>query len=209
MFSEVLTVHEGLGTSGRLKAIARPGHRISALEFATLLLLGTCAAAASVFVTRRLGVPGHNIIRVIFPMALGLALVPRRGAASVMGLSAVSAAAVFTLAGAVSLGPGGLTSLALTGFLADVALLGARPGRMVYLRLAVAGLTANLVAFLIRGGAKFLLGPAATGKPFALWWPEALVTYAVCGCLAGLLSAAVWFRFAQPEKPQSKNGAAA
>lgn len=207
MFSTVMPFHEGLGVSGRLGAIGRSRDRISALELATLLLLGTSAAAASTFINLRLGIPGNNIIRVVFPMALGLAVVPRRGAASVMGMSAVASAAAFSLVGGLPIvgawhisprwaGPGAITSLALTGLLIDVALLGARPGRAIYLRLTLAGLASNMAAFLIRAGAKYFTGGVPTGKSLAVWWPEAVVTYAVCGAVAGMISAAAWFRFA-------------
>ena len=35
------------------------------------------------------GIPGHAILRAVFPMVTGLALVPRRGAGTVMGLGAM------------------------------------------------------------------------------------------------------------------------
>jgi hypothetical protein len=194
MLSTVLAVHEGLGASRRFPALARAGPQVSAWEFAVLILLGIAAAVVSVFVKLSLGVPGHNIVRVIFPMALGLALVPRRGAASVMGLSGMGAAMLFVIGGERGLGAGAATSLVLTGLLLDLALLGARSGPSVYLRLTLAGLAANLAAFLVRGGVKLLNGGLVDGQPLELWWPKAAVTYPLCGLLAGLISAAVWFR---------------
>ncbi len=195
MLKSVLTVHEGLAGTARLRSLSRPGERISALEFGLLVLLGLAAAAISGFVKLNLGIPGHNILRVIFPMALGLAVVPRRGAATIMGLSGSAGAAMFLLGGARGFGAGAVTSLVLTGFLLDLALARARRGPSLYVRLVLAGLAANLAAFLVRGGSKALEG-GFPGLPLELWWPKAVATYAACGALAGLLSAAVWFRFA-------------
>ena len=202
MLSTVLTVHEGLGAARRFPALARIGPRVSAWEFAVLVLLGAAAAVVSVFVKDKLGVPGHNIVRVVFPLALGLALVPRRGAASVMGLSGMGAAMIFLLGGERGLGAGAATSLVLTGLLLDLALLGARSGPSVYLRLTLAGLAANAAAFLVRGGVKLLSGGLVDGHPLELWWPKAAVTYPLCGLLAGLISAAVWFRITARTSPK-------
>ena len=148
------------------ESIAALDRAISAIELCTLLLLGVCTAALTAFAEFRLGIPGSNIIRVVFPIALGLALVPRRGAASVMGLSGMFAGGVFCMGGAV-IGFGAATSLALTGILIDVALRGARSGRGIYIRLMAAGLAVNMAAFFIRAGAKIVLGPGLTGKPLA------------------------------------------
>ncbi len=191
MTSGILSVHPGLDSCRRAGLDARQGSRISAAELGLLGLLGASAAWASAFVKTGWGVPGHNILLVIFPMATGMALVPRRGSASVVGASGVAAGGLFTLFGPHGLGSGALAGLAMLGLALDAALRGARCGRGVYLRLAAAGLGANLAAFAVRAGHK-LAGDAA--RPWDLWWPEAVVTYPACGLLAGLISAAVWFR---------------
>lgn len=188
MVGSALAIHEGLDGCRRFPVVA-VGSRICAREVALLLLLGFSAACVSAFGKLSLGLPGHNILRVIFPMALGLAMVPRQGAASVMGIGAVLGGGAFAAMGTGGLGPGALTGLFLIGLLLDVSLLGARTGRSIYLRFALAGLGANLVALLVRTGAKIL-----EAQPLAAWWPKALVSYTLCGLLAGLLSAAVWFR---------------
>lgn len=208
ILKSVLTVHEGLAGAARVRSLSRQRERVSALEFGLLVLLGLAAAALSAFVRLNLGIPGHNILRVIFPMALGLAVVPRRGAATIMGLSGSAGAAMFLLGGARGFGTGAITSLVLTGFLLDLALAGARRGPSLYLRLVLAGLAASLAAFVVRGGSK-ALGAGFPGVPLDLWWPKAAVTYAVCGALAGLLSAAVWFRFAARGSGHSGNETAA
>ena len=184
--------------SGRLPALARQDCGLAASELTVLFLLGIAAAALSSLLKLNLGIPGHNIIRVIFPMALGLAVVPRRGSGSVMGLGGLAGAASLHWAGVTGLGAGATTSLVLTGFFLDAALLGARGGKSVYLRLALAGLTANMAAFLIKVAEKSFFVGGLQGGPLAVWWPKAIMTYSVCGLLAGIISAMVWFRFSSP-----------
>jgi hypothetical protein len=200
MFPSVFAIHPGLQLSGRLPALARQERGLAAAEFAVLFLLGIAAATLSSLLKLNLGIPGHNIIRVIFPMALGLAVVPRRGSGSVMGLGGLVGAVGFSMGGIAGLGAGAATSLVLTGFFLDAALLGARPGKSVYLRLTVAGLTANMAAFLIKVAEKSFFVGGLEGGPVAVWWPKAIVTYSVCGLLAGILSAVVWFRFSVPNE---------
>jgi hypothetical protein len=49
----------------------------------------------------------------------------------------------------------------------------------------------------------------AGGRLAAEWWQQAAFTYPVCGLLAGLLSAAVWFRLrsGRPEPATDDNEA--
>ena len=171
-----------------------------------LVSLGICAALVSTVVKLNLGLPGHNIIRVIFPMALGLSLVPRSGAASLIGLSGTAAASVLMIGR--SGGAGAITSLALTGLMLDLALRGAPNGRSVYVRLALAGLAANVAALLVRGGFKLLAGGQIDGLPLELWWPKAVLTYPLCGILSGLISAAAWFRITSAKRPNADHEAA-
>jgi len=199
MFPSVFAIHPGLQLSGRLPALARQERGLAAAELTVLFLLGIAAATLSSLLKLNLGIPGHNVIRVIFPMALGLAVVPRRGSGSVMGLGGLAGAAGFHMGGVAGLGAGATTSLVLTGFFLDAALLGARPGKSVYLRLTLAGLTANMAAFLIKLAEKSFFVGGLEGGPAAVWWPKAIVTYSVCGLLAGVLSAMVWFRFSAPD----------
>jgi hypothetical protein len=196
MRTTILSVHEPLSYSPRVRVLRPAAGTISVAELAVLVTAGVAAALLSGYVKLNLGISGHNIIRVVFPMALGLALVPRRGAASVMGASALGSAALFSMVGAPTLGAGAMTSLVLTGFFLDFALAGARSGRSVYVRLMLAGAAANLLAMLVRGGMKLLAGGQLEGLPLAVWLPKAIMTYPLCGAVAGLISAAVWFRFA-------------
>jgi hypothetical protein len=198
---QVFAMHDGLGTARRLPAVFPTAVGMTAAEVALLLFMGVVTAAVAVWAKLPLGLPGHNILRVIFPMALGLALVPRRGAASLMGLSATITAILIGPGRAAGLGTGAATSLALTGLLVDLALLGAKNGCSIYVRLTLAGLASNLAAMLVRGIAKMSTGGQLDGLPLELWWPRAAITYPLCGILAGLISALVWFRATAREKP--------
>ncbi len=203
MLQDVFAIHPGLDASGRLPSLSRREQGWLAAELGVLVMLGLAAAALSGLVKLSLGIPGHNIIRVVFPMALGLAMVPRRGAATVMGLGGLIGAGGLHAAGASGLGAGATTSLVLTGFLLDAALIGARSGQQVYVRLALAGLGANLLALAVRLAEKSLLGTGLEGGPVAVWLPKAAVTYCACGLIAGLISAAAWFRFAPAGRGES------
>lgn len=198
MLQTVFAIHPGLDRWGRLPALVRPSRVGLAAEFAVLVVLGLAAAALSSLGKLGLGIPGHSILRVMFPMALGLALVPRQGAATVMSLGGAIGAGLLPGLGATGLGAGALTSLMLTGVLVDAALLHARDGKALYGRLAMAGLAANLAAMAMKLAEKSVFGTGWEGGPVAVWWPKAVVTYSVCGLLAGWLSAVVWFRFASP-----------
>lgn len=193
MFATVLTTHDGLLSSSRLPALARGTARASAGELALLLLAGAGAALATAFMDFDRRVPGHAILRAVFPMALGLALVPRRLGGAVMGTGALVTALGLKAGGWASVGPGAMTSLCLTGPLLDLALWGARGGWRLYLGFVLAGLGSNLAALAVRYAAKVTgLGPGR--RRVEEWGAEAVVTYALCGIMAGLLSAFVWFQ---------------
>ena len=219
MFVPNLPMNEGLSARSRLRAGAFPAAQIRFWELAWLIVMGASAATASTFWDWSLGIPGHAILRVVFPMSLGLALVPRRGGGLVMGASALASLGVILLAGRGLPGLGATTSLALTGPMLDTALWRARQGWILYGGFAVAGLVSNLTALAIRGGARLGgIGPArglgggggrGLGGGGGLgagggdsWWLYAPLSYAVCGLLAGLICAAIWFA----NRPRSKQG---
>lgn len=203
MRSTTLVLHDGLAERSRLRSITSPGQRTTTFELALLVACGAAAAAASAYLDLRLRIPGHAILRAVFPMVLGLAVVPRRGAGTVMGgsalLTGLGLRAVFPVEG-FSLGA--LTSLTLTGPFLDLALRRARSGWRLYAGFALAGLAANLVAFFIRGGAKMLGLEHAGARPLAEWLLQASFSYAICGLLAGLASGAIWFQATRPRKQQ-------
>jgi hypothetical protein len=187
-----LPLHEPLAASSRVSGVAEPLRSAPLAEAGLLSLLGVGAALLTMNVDLDLKIPGHAILRCVLPIALGLALVPRRGAGSVMGCAALVAMLVQGF-GRGAPGWGSATSVVLTGPLLDLAVRRARTGRGVYLALVTGGTAANLAAFAVRLGAKVLSHDG--GRPLASWWPEAILTYTLCGVAAGALSAGVWFRF--------------
>jgi hypothetical protein len=194
MLAAALRVNEGLLTSSRVPALSRPGQGVSLLEAVALLLAGASAAVLSASLDLHLRIPGHAIIRSVFPMALGLALVPRRLTGVCMGAAAWATSALLKSMGS-GIGPGALASLCLTGPCLDMALLGARGGWRLYPRFAVAGLASNLLALGIRSGFRAFEWDHERGM--AEWFRQAALTYPLCGIVAGLVSAAVWFSLRQ------------
>jgi hypothetical protein len=190
-----LPYHAALEQTTRLPVFTHGDRALPALEIAALLLFGGLATCAMVFLDLGVRVPGHAILRAVLPMALGLAVVPRRGAGMVMGGGALITLFGLRLGGAVSGGMGASTSLLLIGPMMDLALWTARPGFRLYLSFALAGFGTNLVAFLVKGAGKSAGLAAAGGRPMESWLPVAVISYSVCGLLAGLISAAALFHW--------------
>jgi hypothetical protein len=188
-----LSVDTALRDGSRLPPLSVQS-RTERREVWTLIGVGAASALLTTFVDLDLRIPGNHILFVVFPMALGFALVPRRQAGTIMGGSAVATATALGLAGVHLPGPGALTSLVLTGPMLDLALRWSRPGWRLYAGFVLAGALTNIGAFLARGGFKYFgLGGLGGGRRFAEWLPVATWTYALAGMLAGLLSAAAWF----------------
>ncbi len=158
-------------------------------------MLGVVAACASVLPDWNLRVPGHAILRSVFPMALGFALAPRRFAGGVMASTGLVTALSLQSFGPFHIGLGGMTSLAATGFCLDAFLAKGRSGWRLYLAFALAGLTSNLLAFGVQTAVKLSRGPKIGGRGFSEWLAQASWTYPACGLAAGIISAAVWFQF--------------
>lgn len=195
--------HGPLSDSGRLRLPSRPSEAsVSVAELGVLLLCGAAAAGAVLLFEFKLKFPGHSILRAVFPMALGLALVPRRGSGTVMGAGAIATTAGMYFGGVGDKGLGSMTSLFMIGPFLDLALRRAVSGRRVYLALTAAGVFANLAALAVQGSAKYFGIDGGGGfKSLATWLPSAALTYPICGALAGLLSAAAWFRWnAEPRQ---------
>jgi hypothetical protein len=187
-------IHDGLAATARVPSIARSGERIRTAELVALFLCGAAAAAATGFMRSGLRIPGNSIIFSVIPMALGLALAPRRMAGFIMSAGAFGTASAFSAAGLCHYGAGAFVSLCLTGPLMDVALARARSGWQLYTGLVASGIVANLLALASRGASK-LLGLDVSGgmRPFAGWWQQAIVTYMLCGAVAGLIGALCCF----------------
>ncbi len=191
-----LPLHPGLCSTTRLGLIVSDEVTVTVRDWLVLLTAGILAACASTFLDLHIrGIPGHAILRVVFPMAMGLALVPRRGAGTVMGGSALVTGVVFRMCGfkGEELGLGALTSLVATGPLLDWTLRRANGGWRQYVAFAIAGLASNLLALTVRGTAKAVGWERSGTRPLFEWLLQASVTYVACGLLAGLLSGAVLF----------------
>ncbi len=206
------------GRASRLPPVTRAGE-LAAAEMATLLLLGAGAAVATTFFKSPLRIPGSAILWSIFPTALAVALVPRRGAGALASVAALATTLGLGFTGSRVPGAGATASLLLAGPLLDVALAAGRSGWRLYLGFVLAGLVSNLGALVARAGLAALLlhgagygprhggggggglgggmggGLGGGGGMGGRGLGFALLTYAACGLAAGLLSAAAWFRF--------------
>jgi len=196
-----------LRSASRLPALSDE-LRISATEIACLLGCGMLTAVAVGFGNQIMrGVPGHAILRGVLPMALGLALVPRRSAGMTMSLSAGVTAALMSWQGVGRFQPAAILSVVLLGPVLDSALAGQPKAWRLYARFLAAGAVANLLAFAVRFGLAFFGwqtgggsggggggGGRGGGQMFMDFWSMALVSFLVCGALAGLISATLWFR---------------
>lgn len=204
MSASLLPKHPGLWATTRLRAIATPAVSPNVRDWAMLALFGILAACSSTFLDLGIQrIPGHAIIRVVFPLALGLALVPRRGAGCVMGGTAAITGACFQFAGlrGESIGFGAMTSLIATGPLLDWTLRRANGGWRQLVSFALAGLASNLLALGVRGVAKAMGWEAAGRRPLAEWLAQGVGTYIACGLIAGLISGLVLFSVRPRREP--------
>jgi hypothetical protein len=186
------SVHEGLAAAGRIPTAARVRDRISDIEVAILIFCGMISASAISFVRLGLRLPGHAIVIAMIPMALGMALVPRKFSGFIMGAGACGAALMFGAFGLVQNGAGSFVSMCLIGPVMDLALTKARSGWRLYFGMILAGISTNLLAFFSRSMSK-LMGLDPGTRLFGEWWSQAIVTYSLCGALAGLIGALCFF----------------
>lgn len=230
MSTNLLPWNGSLGQASRLPTLRRnQSSPITVVETATLVGCGIGAAVAVIIlhfelmlpdyplvravfpaemIQTKLRIPGHSILRAVFPMALGLALVPRRGAGTLMGISAAASVFGFSYAGWGDRGLGAITSLMLIGPCLDLAMRGKGTGKRVYFSFIIAGVLANLAAMSVQIAAKSAgWRGTGTGKSLALWLPNAAMTYPICGAIAGLIGALVWFRWnaKQREEPAEQS----
>lgn len=205
MFTNILTWNGGLGNSSRLPLRVRESTTpISGVETVILLASGMIAGMVVSFVEFKLRTPGHSILRASIPLAFGLASVPRSGAGTVMGAGAALSIFGLSIAGWGDRGLGAMTSLFLLGPCLDLAMRRASSGRRVYVSFAVAGITANLLAMLVQLAAKSAGWKiSGTGKSIAEWLPRAAVSYPLCGAAAGLIGAAIWFRWNSSQQKEN------
>lgn len=191
-----LPLHPGLSATTRLRLMISDTTVAPTADWMLLITVGALAAFSSVCLDLGIHrIPGHAILRVVLPITAGLALVPRRGAGTVMGGSALLTAMILRVGRLQSegLGFGALTSLLATGPLLDFTLRRANGGWRQYASFAAAGLASNLLALLTRGTAKAIGWEAPGRRPLTEWLAQASVTYFLCGLAAGLISGLVLF----------------
>ncbi len=186
-------IHHGLASSGRIAPMAPTRERISAAEILLLIICGAGAAAASGFLRLGLRLPGHSIVLSMVPMALGLMLAPRRFAGCIMSAGAFGTAAALSFSGLAHYGTGASVSLCLLGPMIDLAVAKARRGWLLYLGLMLAGIGTNLLALVSRSAGKLLGLDVGHMRPFGTWWTQAIITYSLCGAVAGLIGALCFF----------------
>jgi len=194
MVDDWFVVRDGLIGAARFPSLARPLHRISAIECLLLLACGASSAAAIAFIKLSLGIPGHSIVLAALPMALGMSLAPRRFSGSMMSVGALATAWSLTQFGGVRFGSGAFASLLLLGPIMDVAMSRARSGWRVYASLVAAGVVTNMLALGSRALPKVLGFDLPGARPFDSWWLQASLTYTLSGVVAGLLGAFCWFQ---------------
>jgi len=190
-----LRVHRGLATATRLQMVVTQTDTPAARDMLILISAGALAALASTRLDFSLKLPGHAILRCVFPMAIGLACVPRHGSGSVMSLSALVTSMGMHFGGLrpEGLGFGAMTSLLATGPILDWTLRNAQCGKRLYLAFALAGLTSNMLAFLVKFVLKFTASQFMGSQKLFPWLAKAGITYPLFGIAAGLISGAVWF----------------
>lgn len=204
MVDNWFSINEGLASAGRLPTLARMRARISAYEIVLLILCGAAAATASGFIRLGLRLPGHSIVLSMVPMALGLALAPRRLSGFIMSVSAFGTGAAFNFAGLAHLGSGAFISLCLIGPVMDLAVSKFKNGWKLYSGLVLAGICTNLMALSSRGASKLLGLDLAGTRPFGSWWTQAVLTYALSGAVAGLIGALLFFNL-RKQRAQSES----
>lgn len=159
-----------------------------------LVCFGMLAGISVSYIKLSIGIPGHAIIKIMIPMALGLAIAPVRSAGAIMGISGLITAFIGqTLLGSLGTGTGAYTGLVCTGVLMDFTLYFANTGWKLYSGLMVSGLIANLIALYVRSGFKSFF--KINFYDYHTWFQTAAFSYPICGLLAGFLCALLVFKF--------------
>lgn len=188
----------------RFGGITSTSDRPNASSIAILMMAGVAAALASALI-RGWGIPGSTVLQGVLPMAGGLAFVPRRGAGLLMGCSAAVSGMMFMQLGVGHNNPSALARLALLGVCLEAGPARLSRESLVWMWFVLAGLAANLLGL----GAKYLMGLVGLEGLMSLAsTPFRVLSYAVCGAVAGGLSAAIFFqRRTTPGAAELKTGA--
>jgi hypothetical protein len=177
---------------------------ISAVDVAWLLAAAALATAAMAAIHLGLRLPGHAILKPALPIAIGLSLVPRPHAGGIVGLGAAAIAGMLLLGGVGEIHASAIASLVLLGPAIDLAARGTHAKSVLLARFAAAGFAANMMALAIKLAATSFGLESGGGRGFAALWPMSMLSFAACGTLAGLLSAAVCLPFARRGGPDGQ-----
>lgn len=174
-------------------------------EVGWLIGMGVLAGLITARLDMGLKIPGHAILRGVVPIALGVSLVPRRNAGTLLGFGSLLGLVTSVAAWGSAPGIGSTTSVILWGPVLDRVLQysKSRQGARLYVSFAMAGLMSNYLALTVRAIPKFFaVDSVRTDASFA-WLAKSLVTYALCGIIAGIVSAAIGFRLTNRTRESS------
>jgi hypothetical protein len=161
-------------------------------ELAILGLAGVAATLSMAFLQTPLRIPGHAVLKAALPLALGMAFVARPLAGTMAGSASLFAVAVLLIAGVGNLQSAAMVSLLLCGPAFDWARSRDNDtSRFATLtRYALAGLAVNLSAFAMRFGTAFWQSDGWHPLNFRTLGSTAILSFAVCGIMAGLVCGA-------------------
>lgn len=178
------------------RRFARPAwdsKHVALAEWAILLGAGVSSAVGGRLLGNY-GIPGSNLLQVVLPMAAGLALVPRRGSGLTMGTSALAAGLAMSALGAKHENPSALARLFLLGTCLEIGPARASDRRWVWLWFVAAGLAANVLGLAVKVVMAQLGWEGIGGRGIFVHWPMRVASWAICGALAGGVSAILFFR---------------
>lgn len=194
--------YASLKDATRLRSLDRIAERTSVRDISILLAAGALAALAIAWLPLPLRVPGHVILKAAAPIVLGIAAAPRPFAGLIAGVGAAGTLGVLIVTGVGHVPTAAATSLLALGPAIDLAVMSLQHSRLsVYLQFALAGLAANFLAFAVRWCTAWLGLDALQSHQFRHFGWIALLSYSVCGVVAGLLCAVVAFRSTPQTSP--------
>lgn len=195
MTTATIRAYDDLAFASRLRARTANNARIAYSQAVVLMLAGALAALVVAFVPLPLRIPGHAILKVAVPIVCGVATVPRPFAGSMAGIWVAVVICVLEASGIRHVPTAALVAALAIGPAIDLAVVGFRGMRLsVYLRFAIAGLLANLLAFFVRWGTSSLGFDAGQLHRMSEIGVVAFISFALCGILAGIVSAMIFFR---------------
>lgn len=205
MLTTVFPTNPALLDRSRLRTAIPAALRSDSVQVLVLISMGVVAAALTTYVHMRMRIPGHKIVLNVLPMGCGLAFAPRRNAGLLLALSSTIAWIGFNFEDArwiidepseAIIELGAIASLGSLGILLDLAGRVARSGKSFYGAFAAAGFTSNYITF----AAKLVqrnLDDGITRIRYSEWIGRAPLSFAVCGLLAGLVAAGIFFQFSE------------